>query len=154
MNKLSEKKKEKLVQVSVKIPQDIYNTIKVLATKKHIKIADVLRGFIQKGIKIDGYKDDIELITNIVRQEVKSQMTPQVERIVKILVKIGKISAGLYYTTIKTLIRMVGSTKSQTFKELATESRKLGIKYMKYKDSELDKYLEDDEMIFADIDKL
>ncbi len=146
--------KEKTVQITVKVKKTTYDTLKMLSTKQHVTVADIVRRFIDKGITIDAYKDDLDLIAQVVRQEVKAQMAPQIERLVKILMKIGKISAGLYYTTIKTLMRMVGASKAQTFKELATESRKLGIKYMKYKDNEIDQYLEDDEMIFTDIDKL
>lgn len=149
-----EKKEEKTIQITVRVKEKTYESLKVLAAQNHVTIIEVIRRFIDKGIKVDAYKEDVDLIAQVVRQEVKAQMTPQIERLVKILMKIGKISAGLYYTTIKTLMRMVGASKAQTFKELATESRKLGIKYMKYKDNEIDQYLEDDEMIFTDIDKL
>lgn len=146
--------KEKTIQITVKVKKITYESLKMLAAHQHVAVSDVVRRFIDKGITVDAYKEDLDIITQVVRQEIKAQMTPQVDRLVKILIKIGKISAGLYYTTIKTLMRMVGSTKVETFKELATESRKLGIKYMKYKDHEIDKYLEDDDMIFADIEKL
>jgi len=81
-------------------------------------------------------------------------MAPQVDRLVKILMKSGKISAGLYYLTIKLYMEMMSKERIISFKELATETRKLGIKYMHFKDHEIDNYLEDDDAVFQGVDRL
>ena len=90
----------------------------------------------------------------IVRQEIKGQLDTQIDWLAKMLMKTGKISAGLYYLTLKLLIRQYGTTKSQSLKELATETRKMGVKYMQLRDYQINEYLEDDDMIFTEIDKL
>ena len=103
---------------------------------------------------MDGYKEDVDLITTVVRQEIKSQLDTQIDRLAKMLMKTGKISAGLYYLVLKLLRRQFGTTKSQSLKELATETRKMGVKYMQLRDYQINDYLEDDDTIFSEIDKL
>ena len=37
---------------------------------------------------------------------------------------------------------------------MATETRKMGVKYMQLRDYQINEYLEDDDMIFSEIEKL
>ena len=146
--------KDNLEYMGLRIPKDMKKNIEKLARKNHASASDVVRSFIDKGIEIDGYTQDVDFIAVIVRQEVKAQMGPQVERLVKILMKSGKISAGLYYLTLRLYMEMMSEERIISFKELATETRKLGIKYMYFKDHEIDNYLEDDDAVFQDVDRL
>jgi hypothetical protein len=64
-----------------------------------------------------------------------------------------KISAGLYYLVLKLLLKQYAA-KSQSLKELATETRKMGVKYMQMRDYQINDYLEDDDLIYTDAEKL
>jgi hypothetical protein len=147
--------KEKRTQKrSVTFSVDTLEQLDKLAIRKRTTTAELVRGFVEKGLSVDGYKEDIDLIATVVRQEIKGQLDTQIDRLAKMLMKTGKISAGLYYLVLKLLLRQFGATKSQSLKELATETRKMGVKYMQLRDYQINDYLEDDDMIFSEIDKL
>ena len=147
--------KEKRTQKrSVTFSVDTLEQLDKLAIRKRTTTAELVRGFVEKGLSVDGYKEDVDLIATVVRQEIKSQLDTQIDRLAKMLMKTGKISAGLYYLVLKLLLRQFGATKSQSLKELATETRKMGVKYMQLRDYQINDYLEDDDMIFSEIDKL
>ena len=139
---------------SVTFSVDTLSQLDKLAVRKRTTTAELVRGYVEKGMSVDGYKDDVNLIATIVRQEIKGQLDTQIDRLAKMLMKTGKISAGLYYLVLKLLLRQFGATKSQSLKELATETRKMGVKYMQLRDYQINDYLEDDDMIFSEIDKL
>lgn len=147
--------KEKRTQKrSVAFPVDMLEQLDKLAIRQRTTTSDLVRGYVEKGLAIDGHKDDMDLIATIVRQEIKSQLDVQIDRLAKMNMKIGKISAGLYYLIMKLLLKQYGSTRSQGLKELATETRKMGVRYMQMKDYQINDYLEDDDTILTDADRL
>lgn len=147
--------KEKRTQKrSVAFSVDMLEQLDKLAIRNRTTTSELVRGYVEKGLSIDGHKENIDLIATIVRQEVKSQLDVQIDRLAKMNMKVGKISAGLYYLILKLLIKQFGATRSQSLKELATETRKMGVKYMQMKDYQINEYLEDDDLIITDADRL
>jgi len=147
--------KEKRTQKrSVTFGVDTLEQLDKLAVRKKTSTSELVRVYVEKGLAIDGHKDDIDIIATIVRQEIKAQLDTQIDRLAKMLMKTGKISAGLYYLVLKLLLKQFGSTRSQSLKELATETRKMGVKYMQMRDYQINEYLEDDDMVLADADML
>ncbi|MDD4493020.1 MAG: hypothetical protein PHV32_01500 [Eubacteriales bacterium] len=147
--------KEKRTQKrSVTFSVDTLEQLDKLAIRNRTTTSELVRGYVEKGLSIDGHKENIDLIATIVRQEVKSQLDVQIDRLAKMNMKVGKISAGLYYLILKLLIKQFGATRSQSLKELATETRKMGVKYMQMKDYQINEYLEDDDLIITDADRL
>ena len=139
---------------SIAFPVDVLAQLDKLATRQRTTTSDLVRGYVEKGLAIDGHKENIDLIATIIRQEIKSQLDVQIDRLAKMNMKIGKISAGLYYLIMKLLLKQFGSTRSQSLKELATETRKMGVKYMQMRDFQINDYLEDEDMILTDADRL
>lgn len=147
--------KEKRTQKrSITFTVDTLEQLDKLAGRHRTTTSELVRCYVEKGLAIDGHKENIDLIAAIVRQEIKSQLDVQVDRLAKMNMKIGKISAGLYYLVLKLLLKQYGSTRSQSLKELATETRKMGVKYMQMKDYQINDYLEDDDMLLTDADRL
>ena len=151
MASLKEKRTQKR---SVTFSVDMLEQLDKLAIRNRTTTSELVRGYVEKGLSIDGHKENIDLIATIVRQEVKSQLDVQIDRLAKMNMKVGKISAGLYYLILKLLIKQFGATRSQSLKELATETRKMGVKYMQMKDYQINEYLEDDDLIITDADRL
>lgn len=147
--------KEKRTQKrSVTFGVDMLEQLDKLAVRQKTTTSELVRVYVEKGLAIDGHKEDVDLIATIVRQEIKAQLDTQIDRLAKMLMKTGKISAGLYYLVLKLLLKQFGSTRSQSLRELATETRKMGVKYMQMRDYEINDYLEDDDMIFSDTERL
>jgi predicted DNA-binding protein len=138
---------------SLKMPEDMYMQITSLAAKEHRSSADVVREMINKGLNVEGYTQDIDMIATVVRNEVKIQTDKQADRLAKMLMKIGKVSAGEYYLLIKYLLAG-GHSNYATVNQLSGEAQKLGIKYMQLKDIGINDYLEDDDAVINDSQRL
>jgi len=120
-----------------------------IAVIQNVTVSDVVREYIEKGLKVDSYKEDTDFITEIIRQELKDILEPQINRIVKMLMKIGKVAAGTMYSNLS-LIQLINDEDQEAYFELVSRSLKLGVDYMKKKDVEVDAYLGNTEDVIKD----
>jgi hypothetical protein len=124
-----------------------------LAAIRGLTVSDIVREFVEKGLIVDGYKNDIDFITEIIHRELKEVLEPQVNRIVKLLMKIGKASTGTMYSNLK-LIQLVTDEDEQAYFEMVNKSLRLGVEYMKKKDVEVDQYLGQADEVSKDSQRL
>jgi len=134
---------------SIRFEATMMNEIKKVAALRNISVSDVVREYVKKGLAIDSYKEDTNLIREIVREELKDVLEPQVNRIAKMLMKIGKVAAGTMYSNIS-LIQLINEYDDQVFYEMVNRSLRLGVDYMKKKDTEIDSYLNDVDNVMRD----
>ncbi len=125
---------------SIRFKAKSIEDMKKLAAIRGISVSDIVREFVEKGLAVDGYKSDIDFITEIIHKELKEVLELQVNRIVKMLMKIGKVSAGTMYSNLS-LIQMISDEDQEAFYEMINKSLRLGVEYMKKKDVEVDQYL-------------
>jgi hypothetical protein len=125
---------------SVRFKAKSIEDMEKLAAARGISVSDIVREFVEKGLAVDGYKSDIDFITEIIHKELKEVLEPQINRIVKMLMKIGKVSAGTMYSNLS-LIQLISDEDQEAFYEMINRSLRLGVEYMKKKDVEVDQYL-------------
>ncbi len=125
---------------SVRFKAKSIKDMEKLAAVRSISVSDIVREFVEKGLAVDGYKSDIDFITEIIHKGLKEVLEPQINRIVKMLMKIGKVSAGTMYSNLS-LIQMISDEDQEAFYEMINRSLRLGVEYMKKKDVEVDQYL-------------
>ena len=125
---------------SIRFKAKSIEDMKKLAAVRGISVSDIVREFVEKGLAVDGYKSDIDFITEIIHKELKEVLEPQINRIVKMFMKIGKVSAGTMYSNLS-LIQMISDEDQEAFYEMINKSLRLGVEYMKKKDVEIDQYL-------------
>ncbi len=125
---------------SIRFKAKSIEDMKKLAAVRGISVSDMVREFVEKGLAVDGYKSDIDFITEIIHKELKEVLEPQINRIVKMLMKIGKVSAGTMYSNLS-LIQLISDEDQEAFYEMINRSLRLGVEYMKKKDVEIDQYL-------------
>jgi len=138
---------------SIRFEADTIKEIQKLAALRNVSVSDIVREYVKKGLAIDSYKEDTDLIAEIVRQELKEILEPQINRIVKMLMKIGKVSAGTMYSNLN-LIQQINDQDQQEYFEMISKSLRLGVEYMKKKDTEVDHYLSQGSDVFNDSIKL
>lgn len=138
---------------SIRFEASTMKELKKLAALRNIYVSDIVREFVKKGLAINSYKEDTELIREIVREELKNVLEPQINRIVKMLMKIGKVSAGTMYSNLSVIQHIVDQDQ-QEFYEMVNRSLRLGVDYMKKKDIEIDGYLGQSDEVVSDSDKL
>jgi predicted DNA-binding protein len=137
--------KDKSITVSIRLPQKLHEQLTFKAQQEHSDFSKYCRRLLEKGVSLEAYKEDIDFITKIIRNELENVIDPYANRQIKMLMKIGKATGGTMFTTIKLLLSLINLDKLYTFKELLENSMKLGVEYMKMKDFEVDQYLADGE---------
>lgn len=140
------------VQLNVKVDENTAAAIKKLAATDNLTIAELLRRYIEKGMKIDGYKQDIDFISSIIRQEfmavyhledIKNVVEQQVSRIDKMLMKSGKLTVSQFFLLIKVMQNLVGREDEAYFAELVEQADNMGIEFMHHKNSTINEILRD-----------
>ena len=105
--------KEEIVQITVKVTKEKAEILKTLSTKKHMSMSELVRRFIDKGLNVESYKEDVDFFAEIVRAEltsiynindIKQILDIQTNRLAKMIMKIGKISSGQLFLLINMFI--------------------------------------------------
>lgn len=138
---------------SIRFKAKSIEEIEKLAAIRGLTVSDIVREFVEKGLAVDGYKNDIDFITEIIHRELKEVLEPQINRIVKLLMKIGKASAGTMYSNLK-LVQLVTDEDEQAYFKMVNKSLRLGAEYMKKKDVEVDQYLGQADEVSKDSQRL
>lgn len=144
------------IQLNVKVSEDTAEQIKKLANSNHITVADQLREFIERGLTIHGYEQQLDTIATIIRQEfmaiyhvediqkyVELAVEKQTSRMEKMLTKVGKISAGGFFLLVKTLLQHTNEDAEDDFALLVEQAGKMGIEFMQQKNSTVNDILSD-----------
>lgn len=143
---------EKSVKRSINFAPDTLKTLDTLATKKHTTTSELVRQFVEKGLSIDGYTQDVDFIATIIRQElmaiyhiedIKNVMEQQTNRLAKMLMKMGKMSSAEFYLMLKVLMNVAHDGTEDQFDQMLNEAITLGVDYMQKKDFQINSFLQD-----------
>lgn len=155
--------KEEIVQITVKVTKEKAEILKTLSTKKHISMSELVRIFIDKGLNVESYKEDVDFFASIVRAElisiynindIKQVLDIQTNRLAKMIMKIGKIPSGQLFLLINMFLIMIDISDEDRFDEILSNSISNGIDYMQKKDFAIDTFLEDIQNLKNIADKL
>ncbi|MGK9250231.1 hypothetical protein [Paenibacillus humicus] len=130
---------EKTVQITVKLPKKQYEAIKKYAASKHLSMADVVRAFVQKGMSIESYTQEIDFITAIIRQEINIAIGGLSNRLAGLASKDLIMSAAAYYSTIAIIADLIDANRYTTFREIEKKARQLAVEYTKMKLTDAEK---------------
>ena len=123
-----------------------------LAAKNHTTTSDLVRGYVEKGLSIEGSREDIDFIARIIRQEItavyhvdeiKEIADHDTDRLAKMLMKIGKINGAIFFLLIKVLMNLANEGSEDDFDQMLSEAVKLGVDYMQKKDFQINSFLQD-----------
>ncbi|MGL5434534.1 MAG: ribbon-helix-helix protein, CopG family [Lachnospiraceae bacterium] len=143
---------EKSVKRSINFSQDMLKTLDKLAAKNHTTTSELVRRFVEKGLATDGYKEDVDFIAGIIRQEflaiyhledIKAIVEQQTNRIAKMHMKSGKVDAAAFFLLIKVLMNLSADGTQDIFEQILNESVTLGVDYMQKKDFQINSFLAD-----------
>ena len=143
---------KKTVKRSFVLEVQTLDTLEKLALKQGINTSELVRKFIDKGISVEGHKQDIDLITDIIRQELTAIYNPDdiknivdtgVNRLAKMLMKSGKLSSAEFFLMLKVLMYVWNENDGKDFQQMLKESVALGVDYMQKKDFQINEFLED-----------
>ena len=111
-------------------------TLDKLAAKNHTTTSELVRGYVEKGLSIEGSREDIDFIARIIRQEItavyhvdeiKAIADHDTDRLAKMLMKIGKINGAIFFLLIKVLMNLANEGSEDDFDQMLSEAVKLGV---------------------------
>ena len=148
---------------SIYLAKEMCGQIDKMADRAHISRNEQIRRFIEKGLTVDGYTQDIDFIAGIIRQEltavyhiedIKAVMEQQTNRLAKMLMKSGKVDAATFFLLIKVLINVAHDGTEDEFDQMLNEAVTLGVDYMQRKDFQINSFLQDTDNLRRLADKL
>lgn len=156
-------KREDRIITSVYLTKEMCGQIDKIADREHISRNEQIRRYIEKGLAVEGYSQDIDLIAGIVRQElqaiyhiedIKAVVEQQTNRIAKMHMKSGKIGAAAFFLLIKVLMNVAHEGTEEQFDQMLNEAVSLGVDYMQKKDFQINSFLQDSDNLRRIADKL
>ena len=134
-------KQEPTVQITVKVKEPMLKDLQKLARKSGMSLAELVRQYIAKGVGIDAANADIDFIRQNIREELAAQLKPGIERIVKLTVKSGIVSAAGYFLNASALSEFVPPARQREYDEVLAESKKMGVVYFRLPSNEAESFL-------------
>jgi predicted DNA-binding protein len=141
------KTQEKTIQITVKVKESTYQSLNKYAAKSGRPLAEIVRGFIDKGMNIEGYKEEIDFIRRNIREEINAILKPRTERLIKLFLKGGIAGAAGYFLNAVALSEFVSPQRQREFEEILTRSKRLGVQYFKMPSEEAINLLDSDNNI-------
>ncbi len=132
-------------RLNLRVTQSMYNSLEVLSAKYGVGISEIIRRFINKGLSIEAAKSDIDDIRAHIRAELESYLKPQVERIIKCVIKGGIASSAGYYLNAKAISRFVPEHLQSEYESALMESKKLGVAHMQVRDRKVEEFMAESE---------
>lgn len=138
-------KKLERKRLNLRVTEAMYDALEKLSAKQGITISEQIRLFINKGLSIEATQSEIDDIRSHIRAELESYLKPQVDRIIKCVVKGGISSSASYYLNAKALAEFVPAHLQVEYENALMESKKLGIAHMQVRDRKVDEFMTESE---------
>ena len=82
------------VERSVMLSKETAEALSRYAKRNHISGSEAIRRFVEKGLNMDSYTSEQEVIRNYIKSELASDIKPYMERIIKMQAKCVRNSAA------------------------------------------------------------
>ena len=131
--------RETTVQITAKVSQSDYESLQRLSSKRHIPLAEIVRGFIKDGMDITRSKEDIDFIRKQLREELEIILKPQSNRLVKMMMRIGMMTVAFCYFNSKLAYMFVPFEENGiSYEDLLAEVKQNAAAYLNIRDASVD----------------
>lgn len=120
---------QKTKRINVSFSEDDYEQIKHIAHKQNKSMSEVIRDFSIEGLNGTVGTSNIDLITGIIRTQLRDVMRPSIERLAALSAKTCVQSATAAYLTAETIARFVPENLQLDVKDAYESARKKGVEY-------------------------
>lgn len=137
---------------SINFATDTLGALDRLAAQRHTTTSELVREYVDQGLSVEGYRQEVDFIAQIVRQEIQSVLClgdiekvvqKNADRIAKMHMKTGKLDAAAFFLLIKVLMNLSSEGSEIAFEEMLSDAVGLGVDYMQKKDFQINRFLED-----------
>ncbi|MCL2050833.1 MAG: ribbon-helix-helix protein, CopG family [Lachnospiraceae bacterium] len=100
------KRTKTLRPISTEIDTKTLEELDKAAASKNLSRSELMRQYLNEGLKVKSYEDNLDMITRIIRQEIKNEInlgdirtisSNNAERIIKVLMKLAKPLVANYF---------------------------------------------------------
>jgi hypothetical protein len=125
-------------RMSFAVSEKMKSELDTIAAKRHITVSELIRDYIDKGTNVDKTASDIDFIRKQIREELDIMLKPQINRLAKLLMRIGMMTISFCYFNSK-LVHMFVPVKDRTsYEELMAECKHNAAAYLNMRDASLD----------------
>lgn len=133
-------KKEQLEYIPFKIPKHKKEQLEKYANKYHNgNVSMAIREFIDKGLSINSYKEEISFLRQMINEELGATLNPYMNRLIAISSKGAVMSASSHFALADVLYRFVPPEHRRNLEEALVENKKKGYVYITSKDYKVEK---------------
>lgn len=116
--------------LTIILTNEEYESIKNLAAKSHTSMNEIGRKFLKQGLDGRVTEDNIDFLTPIIREQIKSVMAPMFERLASLNAKTCIQAGAAAYLSAEALSSFVPDKYQRSFVEAYDAARQKSIKYM------------------------
>ena len=132
---------------SVVFPIETLEQIEKLAAKKNVFASDIIREFVDKGLAINSYEENIDTLTAIIHQEIEASIKALANRLAGMINRITIISAAGYYANIAIVSDLIDKDRYSSFEKIESAARKRALAFANQKNADaLRTFMDDEEM--------
>ena len=142
-------KKLDRVITSIYLTKEMCEELDKKAARDKVSRNELIRRFIEKGLAVDGHAEGIDFIRRHIREELSNIINPKIERIVKLVVKSGVVSAAGYFLNAEMLAEFIPPSRQRELQDVLLESKKKGVVYFRLTDQELEEFAANENKIIT-----
>lgn len=143
----ADKQQEEKITTSIYLTKQMCSEIDKKADREHISRNEQIRKYIEKGLAIESYEENIDLITNIIRQELEASIKGLGNRLAGMINRMTIISAASYYANIALISELIDTDRYSSFEKIERLARKRALAYANMKSGDaLKAFMDDEEM--------
>jgi hypothetical protein len=127
-------------RVNFWLGEEDYGRLKTLAVQRNRSISETMRELVIHQLNIAAAKSDEDSIRKYMREELENVMKPKVERIIKLLMRIGIMSTSFCFFNLKLVDAIIppDAEGKRSYEELFTEAKKDSAVYLYISDAHLE----------------
>lgn len=127
------KKKPGRNPVTILLPDDEYEQLKLLSSKEHTSMSEVGRGFIIQGLNGELTQNNLEYLIPILREQIKNVIEPIMERQTALTAKTCIQAGTAAYLSADAILKFVPPAQREEVADSYEAARKKSLQYLKGK---------------------
>lgn len=136
---MSEQNEPIFHKVTFRLSNDVYKQLDKISKNRDESLSNVIREYISKGLAKDYVEGSKDIISTIVREEMKAVLKPSVERLAKLESKSGHIAATAAFLNVQALMDLVPAERQKEVRIMFSKARVMAVNYMKKTTEEWEK---------------
>ncbi|MDR1754372.1 MAG: ribbon-helix-helix protein, CopG family [Eubacterium sp.] len=124
---------------SVTLSNNMLESLRKLAASKHITQSELIRQLVQKGLTVESYTSEQDVIRGYIREEIETTINAPIDRIIRLILKSTEASSICMFACICMLSDVCADEAD--FENILANALKRAHKYMKQKEQSFEHYI-------------